>query len=248
MIRLENVHKALGGRPVLDGLTLDIEDGGTMVVIGRSGCGKSVTLKHIVGLMRPDAGRVYIDGDDITGFGRRQYVELRKQFGFLFQSSALLGWLNVYENIALPLREHTHLAEPEITRRVAEKLEVVGLEDAARVMPADLSGGMKKRVALARAIVLNPKIILYDEPTTGLDPIMANKINELINDMEAHLKVTSVVVTHDLHSAYMIGDRIAMLHDGRIVESGTPDEIRNSDSPVVRQFVEGKTTGPLGPH
>ncbi len=245
MITLQDVHKQLAGQAILNGVDLEIERGETMVVIGRSGSGKSVTIKHMVALMRPDRGSVIIDGVDVSGLDERGIFALRRKFGVLFQSGALINWLSVYDNVALPLREHTELGEGEIDKKVHERLRLLDLAEHAGKMPADISGGMKKRAGLARAIVLDPEIVLYDEPTSGLDPVMASRINHLIIDVKEKLGMTSVVVTHDMDSAYTIADRIAMLYEGRIVQVGTPDEIRNSADPVVRQFVEGRIDGPM---
>jgi len=230
MITLRDVHKQLAGQTVLNGVDLEIERGETMVIIGRSGSGKSVTIKHMVGLLRPTRGTVLVDGTDVTTLDKTGIFALRRKFGVLFQSGALINWLSVYDNVALPLREHTKLVE---------------LDEDADKMPSDISGGMKKRAGLARAIVLDPEILLYDEPTSGLDPVLASRINRLIINVKEKLGVTSVVVTHDMDSAYKIADRIAMLYEGRIVQVGTPDEIRNSNDPVVRQFVEGRIEGPM---
>ncbi|MCX7702477.1 MAG: ABC transporter ATP-binding protein [Planctomycetota bacterium] len=245
MIELIDVHKTLGGKKVLVGMNLSIKRGETYTVIGRSGIGKSVTLKHIVGVMKPDKGRVIVDGVEVQNLNRRQLERFRVKFGYLFQSSALLNSLNVFENVALPLREHTRMSEEEIQERVVQKLSLVGLKGTEKMMPSDLSGGMRKRVALARAIVMEPEVILYDEPTTGLDPITADAINGLIRDMQQRLKVTSVVVTHDMKSAYKISDRIGLLHEGRIIQEGTPDNIKDSNDPRVKQFINGEAIGPL---
>lgn len=245
MIKFIDVFKTLGSQQVLKGLTLDIREGETFAIIGRSGCGKSVTLKHMVGLLMPDSGRVVVDGEDITGFTEEQLGVVRKKFGFLFQSGALLNSLNVGENIGLPLREHKELPEPEIRKRISEVLGLLGLSHLEEVMPADLSGGMRKRVALGRAIVRQPKIILYDEPTTGLDPIMSNVINQLIIRMREKLNVTSIVVTHDMNSTFMVADRIGLLYQGKIIRQGTAEEFRNSADPAIKQFVKGDAEGPL---
>jgi len=242
---MENVSKRLGGKDVLKNMNLHIKRGETYVIIGRSGIGKSVTIKHMVGLMKPDSGKVVVDGVEVNKLKRRQLEKFRLNFGFLFQSNALLNSLTVFENIALPLREHTNMSEKEIQDRVRQKLALVGLEGTEEMMPEDLSGGMRKRVALARAIVMEPKIILYDEPTTGLDPITADAINHLIRDMQKKLGVTSVVVTHDMKSAYFVGDRIGLLHDGHIIQEGSPEEIRNSKDERVQQFINGLAKGPL---
>ena len=247
IIQLRGVRKSFERRTVLDSLDLDIVRGETLVVIGRSGCGKSVLLKHITGLIRPEAGEILFEGEDITRFNRKKLFEMRMHFGMLFQSSALFDSLSVGENLALPLRKHADMGEEEIVRIVSEKLELVGLTDVYNSFPAEMSGGMKKRVGLARAVVMNPQVVLYDEPTTGLDPIMADVINELIRTLQRELRITSVVVTHDIKSAYQVGDRIAMLYEGKIIRSGTPAEVRETDDPVLRQFIEGKSKGPIKP-
>ncbi len=245
MIELQSVSKRFGSKVVLDDVSMKIEDGETFVIIGQSGAGKTTILRHIAGFFDPDHGDVLIDGIRMNGAGAGKKAKLREKMGFLFQSGALINWLNVKENVALPLVEHRLGTREEIDRIVDEKLSLLQLTDAADKMPSDISGGMKKRVGLARAIVRNPQIILYDEPTSGLDPVMSAKIDEMIQRMQAELGVTSVVVTHDMDSAYRIADRIAMLYQGAIIECGTPDEIRDSSNPYVRQFVEGKLTGPI---
>ena len=245
MIRIRGLKKRLGRRQVLDGVDLDIPAGETVVVMGPSGTGKSVLLKHIVGLMQPDEGSIEVDGEDIVSMKERDLDRIRKRFGMLFQGAALFDSLTVGENVGLALREHTSLGGSEIRRRVAERLEWVGLEGVEDQKPASLSGGMRKRVGLARAIAMDPQFILYDEPTTGLDPIMADVIDQLIRAMQKRMGVTSVVVTHDIPSAYKIGDRIAMLHQGRIVFEGSPDETRGTQDPMVRQFIEGSSRGPI---
>jgi len=247
MIRIRGLKKRLGGKQVLDGVDLDVEKGETIVVMGRSGTGKSVLLKHIIGLMEPDEGSIEIDGEQLVGMKERELNELRKRFGMLFQGAALFDSLSVGENIGLPLREHLGLHDDEVNRRVAERLEWVGLSGVEAMRPASLSGGMKKRVGLARAISMDPRFVLYDEPTTGLDPIMADVIDRLIRSLQRRLGVTSVVVTHDMTSAYKVADRMAMLNDGRVVFSGTPDEVRSTRDPLVRQFVEGSSEGPVQP-
>jgi phospholipid/cholesterol/gamma-HCH transport system ATP-binding protein len=245
VIRIRGLSKRLGKKQVLDGLDLEIPTGETWVVIGRSGTGKSVLLKHIIGLMKPDAGSIEIDGDDIAAMNESQINEVRKRFGMLFQSSALFDSLNVGDNVGLALREHRLMPEDKIRERVAERLDWVGLAGSEKQRPSDLSGGMRKRVGLARAIAMDPQFILYDEPTTGLDPITADVIDQLIRAMQHRMRVTSVVVTHDLASAYKVGDRIAMLHDGKVVFQGTPEETRAAHDPLVRQFIEGSSEGPL---
>lgn len=245
MIKIERVYKSFGKNKVLRGVDLEIKSGETMVIIGRSGCGKSVLLKHIIGLIRPDEGNILIYGDDITKLNEQQVYEMRKKFGMLFQASALFDSLTVADNVAFGLKEHTQKTYDEIMEIVKDKLRIVGLHGIESLMPVELSGGMKKRVGLARAIAMNPDIVLYDEPTTGLDPIMADAINDLILHMKKELKVTAIAVTHDMTSAYKIADRIAMLYEGKIHEVGTPDEIRNSDNPVVQQFITGSSKGPI---
>ena len=245
IVELIDLHKAFGSKPVLRGMTLELRRGETLCVIGGSGTGKSVTLKHIVGLLHPDRGTVRICGTDIFATNNGQLGEIRKKIGFLFQGAALLNSLNVYENIALPLREHERLSEADIKRRVSETLEMVGLADAAEKMPDEISGGMKKRAGLARAIIRNPEIILYDEPTAGLDPIMAATINDLVLDLQKKLKVSSMVVTHDMSSVFRIADRIAMLFEGRVHKVGTKEEFRTSEDTKIQKFIYGDSEGPL---
>jgi phospholipid/cholesterol/gamma-HCH transport system ATP-binding protein len=244
-VELCDLSKALGGRTVLDGVSLAIRKGETMCVIGGSGAGKSVTLKHIVGLLHPDRGCVKVNGIDITHPRNGELEDARRKIGYCFQGSALLNSMTVFENVALPLREHERPPEAEVARRVNEKLSLVGLGDAGQKYPAEISGGMKKRAGLARAIIRNPEIILYDEPTAGLDPVMASTINDLILDMQKKLDVTSVLVTHDMSSAFRVSTRIAMLLKGRIVKVGTPQDFKASDDPIVRQFIYGESEGPL---
>jgi phospholipid/cholesterol/gamma-HCH transport system ATP-binding protein len=247
VIRIRGLKKRLGGRPVLDGVDLDIPSGKTVVIMGRSGTGKSVLLKHIIGLMQPDAGQIEVDEQPIVGLSEHDLDEVRKRFGMLFQGAALFDSLTVGENVALPMREHTRLPDAEVRRRVAERLDWVGLRGVEEMQTASLSGGMRKRVGLARALAMDPAYILYDEPTTGLDPIMADVINRLIRSLQQRIGVTSVVVTHDLNSAYHVGDAMAMLHEGHVVFTGTPDELRAASDPFVRQFVQGSSEGPFEP-
>jgi phospholipid/cholesterol/gamma-HCH transport system ATP-binding protein len=245
MIEIHDLHKCFGSKVVLAGLTLTIERGETMVVIGGSGSGKSVLLKHVIGLMKPDQGRVVVDGQEVGGLNETQLTDLRKKFGMLFQGAALFDSLSVWENVGFWLTQHAKLRPREIKDIAREKLALVGLKGVEDLMPAELSGGMKKRVGLARAIAHDPDVMLYDEPTTGLDPIMADVINELIIRLKQQLKMTSIAITHDMTSAYKIADRIAMLYQGQIQEVGTPDEIRASRNPIVRQFITGSAEGPI---
>ncbi len=238
-IEFRQVYKSFNHVPILAGMDVTIEPGETVTLIGGSGIGKSVALKLIVGLLKPEAGQILIEGEDIVPLAEDRLIRIRKKIGMVFQSSALFDSLSVAENIAYPLREHTAMSEREIRERITELLHLVGLDGAEDKEPADLSGGMRKRVALARAIALTPRIILYDEPTTGLDPVNTEKINELIADMDRKLAVTSVVVTHDMRSAFKISDRIGLLDKGKIVIIGTPEEIQRADLPLVRQFVNG---------
>jgi phospholipid/cholesterol/gamma-HCH transport system ATP-binding protein len=241
----DNVWKGFYGKPVLRGVDLVINRGETIVIMGRSGCGKSVLLKHFVGLLNPDSGSVRVDDVEVSNLKRKKLFEIRMRFGMVFQSAALFDSQTVSENVSLALREHTDLDPDRIREISTERLRMVGLEDIGEKRPAELSGGMKKRVGFARAIAMDPQCVLYDEPTTGLDPITADVINNLIIKLADELNITSVVVTHDLASAYKVADRIAMLHDGKIIFAGTPDEVRNADNPVVRQFVEGRAEGPI---
>ena len=245
MIDAANVSKSFNGRLVLNGLNLTVEKGETLVIIGRSGCGKSVLLKHMIGIIRPDEGQILVDGINLAGLSLTQMNQLRMRFGMLFQAAALFDSMTVGENVGFALLEHTSLREKAIQERVEESLELVGLKGIQDLRPSELSGGMKKRVALARAICMRPEILLYDEPTTGLDPIMADAINDLIIELQNKLKITSVAVTHDMVSAYKIATRIAMMYQGKIIQLGTPDEIRNTQNPVVRQFITGSATGPM---
>jgi phospholipid/cholesterol/gamma-HCH transport system ATP-binding protein len=245
MIKLVNLHKSFGKQKVLDGLNLDIEEEKTTVIIGRSGGGKSVLLKHIIGLLRPEQGQILIDGTDITKLNDRALNEIRKKFGMLFQEAALFDSMNVGENVAFPLREHTTMKEKEIRETVADRLRSVGLTGVEEKMPSELSGGMRKRVGLARAIAMRPRIVLFDEPTTGLDPIMTEAINRLIIETQKNLNLTCIVISHDIRSIFDIGHRIAMLYEGKIIENGTPDELQGSQNPVTRQFLAGSIEGPI---
>lgn len=245
MIEIINLCKSFEDHAVLDDLNMNIEKGETMVIIGRSGCGKSVMLKHIIGILKPDSGQVIIDGVDITRLDQRELNDFRMKFGMLFQGAALFDSLTVGENVGFALYEHTNLNRAQIEERISECLAHVGLSGIEHLKPAELSGGMRKRVGLARAIAVNPEIIMYDEPTTGVDPIMGDAVNDLIIELHDELKVTSIAVTHDMVSAYKIADRIAMLYEGKIIEVGTPDEIKNTKNPIVKQFITGAASGPI---
>ena len=245
MIEIVNLTKFFGLHKVLDNLNLKIAKGTTCVIIGRSGCGKSVLLKHIVGILTPDSGTVKVNGQDISKMKTRDLAALRLKIGMVFQGGALFDSLTVAENVGFGLIEHFKVPQRELLERVEEALALVDLHGIGSLYPLELSGGMKKRVALARAICMRPEIILYDEPTTGVDPITADSINELIKNLHDKLKVTSVVVTHDMKSAYRVGDKLAMLYQGKIIAEGTPSEIQNTDNPVVYQFVNGLAQGPI---
>ncbi len=247
MIKIRDLKIRLGKKQVLNGVDLDIPTGKTVVVMGRSGTGKSVLFKNIIGLMHPDSGSIEVDGKEVVGLREKDLNEVRKRFGVLFQSGALFDSMTVGENVGLPLREHTKLPDAEIRKRVADRLEWVGLKGVEAMKPASLSGGMRKRVGLARAIAMDPAYILYDEPTTGLDPIMSDVINRLIRSLQQRIGVTSIVVTHDMNSAYHVADEMALLNEGRVVFTGTPDEARNTSDPMVRQFIEGSSEGPIKP-
>jgi len=247
MIQIRGLTKQLGSKRVLDGLDLDIPKGETLVVLGPSGTGKSVLLKHIIGLMGPDRGSIEIDGENIVGMKEPEMNNVRKRFGMLFQGAALFDSMTVGENVGLALREHTRMKDREIRARVEERLEWVGLKGVEAMKPASLSGVMRKRAGLARAIAMDPQFILYDEPTTGLDPIMADVIDRLIRDLQKRMGVTSIVVTHDLTSATKVADRMAMLYGGKVVFQGTPAEVHATKDPLMRQFIEGSSTGPIQP-
>lgn len=245
MIEIVDLHKSFGANQVLRGLDLKIRDGETIVIIGRSGCGKSILLKHIIGLLRPDRGKIVIDQVDLFSLKASELDQFRLKIGMVFQGSALFDSMTVLENVGFLLFEHMKMPWPEVVKRVRERLRMVGLHGVDDLIPAQLSGGMKKRVGIARALCADPRVILYDEPTTGLDPIMADVINDLIRRLHERLKVTSIVVTHDMTSAYKVADRVAMLYNGRIIALGAPNDIRNSDDPVVQQFITGAASGPI---
>ena len=241
MIRFDNVHKAFGTNEVLRGFTLDVNEGETMVIIGFSGTGKSVAIKHIVGLLEPDEGTVHVDGVDVGSLTRRELYALRAKIGYVFQFAALFDSMTVAENVAMGLRKQGGLTTAQIDERVREALELVDLDPTVgEKLPSELSGGMRKRVGIARAIALRPKYLLYDEPTTGLDPVTSAIIDDLMVRMQRQLGVTGIVITHDMRSAYTVGTRIAMLYEGKVRQVGTVDEIKHSTDPIVRQFIEGR--------
>lgn len=240
MIRLVDVHKSFGPLKVLEGFTLDIAEGETMVIIGYSGSGKSVAIKHIVGLLEPDQGTVWVDGLEVPKLTRPELYALRSKVGYVFQFAALFDSMSIGDNVAMGLRKEKVLSEEEISKRVSEALALVDLPDVEEKFPAELSGGMRKRVGIARAIARKPKYILYDEPTTGLDPVTSAVIDQLMVRMREKLGVTSVVITHDMRSAYTVGSRIAMLYEGKIREVGTVEEIKHTKDPIVCQFIEGR--------
>ena len=247
MIRLVDVHKAFGPKRVLNGFTLEVNEGETTVIIGYSGSGKSVAIKHIVGLLEPDGGTVWVDGQEVPTLARRELYLLRSKIGYVFQFAALFDSLSIGENVAMGLRKQSELSAGEIARRIDEALDLVDLPNVQDRFPAELSGGMRKRVGIARAIALRPKYMLYDEPTTGLDPVTSAVIDQLMIRMRDTLGVTSVVITHDMRSAYTVGTRIAMLYEGRVRQVGSVDEIQQTTDPVVRQFIEGRATLDVGP-
>ncbi len=237
-IEIEGLHKSFGSQTVLDGVDLRIEWGETLTVLGPSGTGKSVLLKLIIGLQKPDTGSIRINGNEITQLPLEKLNQVRKEIGFLFQSAALYDSLSVEENVAFPLRQHTRLSDAERTERVRELLRAVGIEDSFQKLPSQISGGMKKRVGLARALALTPKILLYDEPTAGLDPVTASKINELILTLQKERNISSVVVTHDVHSAKTVSDRLAFLHEGTIKAEGSAEELERSENELISQFFQ----------
>ena len=242
MIKWVDVYKSFGEKKVLQGFTLDVQENETVVIIGYSGSGKSVAIKHLVGLLEPDRGTVNVDGNDVPTLPRRELYELRAHIGYVFQFAALFDSMTIGDNVAMGLRKRKEMSEQDIDHRVAEALELVDLPNVQEQYPAELSGGMRKRVGIARAIALRPKYILYDEPTTGLDPVTSAVIDELMIRMREKLGVTSVVITHDMRSAYRVGSRIAMLYEGRVRQVGTVEEIQHTTDPIVRQFIEGRAT------
>ena len=245
MITLRNVHKSFGAQKVLDGLDLDIPDGKITAIIGPSGEGKSVLLKHLIGLLQPDSGTVEVDGESIVDLRRSELNRIREKFGMLFQNVALFDSMTVFENVAFPLQEKTTLSKEEIRGKVLSALEDVGLKNIENKFPDELSGGMKKRVGLARAVVLKPKIILFDEPTTGLDPIIKRAIHQLIKDTHAKFGFTAVIVSHEIPEIFDVAQHVAMLFRGKILQFGTSDDIINSTDPAIRQFISGSVDGPI---
>jgi len=241
-IEIRDLHKSFGGRQILKGFSLNVEEGETLSIIGHSGAGKSVAIKHVVGLLEPDRGTVEVDDKDVPTLPRKELYELRARIGYVFQFAALFDSMTIGDNVAMGLRKRGELLETDIQHRVAEALELVDLPDVQQQYPAELSGGMRKRVGIARAVALRPKYILYDEPTTGLDPVTSAVIDELMIRMREKLGVTSVVITHDMRSAYRVGSRIAMLYEGRVRQVGTVEEIQQTKDPIVRQFIEGRAT------
>jgi phospholipid/cholesterol/gamma-HCH transport system ATP-binding protein len=245
MIEIRNLYKAFGKQMVINNLSLTVARGETKVVIGRSGVGKTVLLRNIVGLVRPDSGSIKINGEEVTNLNEKEYNRIRKEIGVVFQGGALFDSMNVGENVGFVLNEFMNLDRKTVQGRVRDALGLVGLKDVENMMPSQLSGGMRKRVSLARVLCMEPHIILYDEPTTGVDPITAAAINALIVELRNRLKVTSIVVTHDMNSAYQIADSIAMFYKGQVIADGSPEEIRNSKHPVIQQFIHGVTEGPI---
>lgn len=245
VIKADNIVKKFGDRTVLNGINLEVYRGETFVIMGGSGCGKSTLLRHLIGALKPDSGNVHLLGKEIVGLSEDEMDKVKKKIGMCFQSAALFDSMTVGENVSLPLREHTKLDRSVIDIVVKMKLELVGLRGFEDLIPSQLSGGMRKRVGLARAIVMDPEIIFYDEPTAGLDPIVAGVIDKLILDLSKKLSITSVVVTHDMKSVFSIADRIAMLYEGKVLEVGTPVEIKNSANPMVGQFISGSPDGPI---
>ena len=237
MIQVKDLYKAFGSNLVLRGINLTVEEGSTCVIMGTSGSGKTVLMKHLIGLLKPDRGQVIVDGEDIVPLGPEELAVVRRKFGMVFQSSALFDSMTVFENVSFPLREHTKMTEEQMRQAVRHRLEIVGLVGVEDKYPADLSGGMRKRVGLARAIVLDPKIVLYDEPTTGLDPITTDYVDEMILDAKRALGITSVVISHDVASSFKVGDTIAFLSDGKIVEQLPPKRLRQSTDPAVKLFL-----------
>ncbi|MGZ8867440.1 MAG: ABC transporter ATP-binding protein [Thermoanaerobaculia bacterium] len=244
-ISLQHVYKSFNGKEVLRDLSIDVETGESLVIVGGSGSGKSVTIKHIIGLLQPDKGHVVVDNTDLCCMHPVELNNFRKRFGMAFQEGALFDSMSVFENIAFPLRRHTEMSEDEISGRVEECLNQVHLQGVEKRRPSELSGGMRRRVGFARAISLKPEILLFDEPTTGLDPVISDVIADLIVEMDENLHTTTVTITHDMKVAFKIANRVAMLYRGGIIEEGTPEEFQRSENPIVQQFIEGRAAGPL---
>jgi len=247
VIQAENLYKAFNGQPVLRGLSLEVATGEVMIIIGRSGGGKTVFLKHLLGLLRPDSGRVLVDGTDISRLPSRALDRIRERYGVVFQGGALFDSMTVFDNVAFPLREKTRLSAAEVAAQVEEKLAQVGLTGMGHKYPAEISGGMRKRVAIARALITEPQIVFFDEPTTGLDPVLVNAIHQLILELHRKFRFTAVMVSHEIPEIFQIAQRVAMLHDGVIVEAGTVETIQASSNPVVQQFIRGEVEGPIRP-
>ena len=245
MIRTVDLYKSFGEKKVLQGVSLEVDKGETLVIIGQSGSGKSILIKHLIGLMTPDKGEIYVGDVEITGLSEEDRYNIRRKFAMLFQGAALFDSLTVLQNVRFGLDRYTDYTQEKKTELARQALHRVGLRGIESLMPYELSGGMKKRVGLARAIAYEPQIILYDEPSTGIDPIRADAINDLIIQMKNDLKVTSIVITHDMVSTYKIADRIAMLYQGRIIATGSPEKIRNTDNPIIQQFITGAAEGPI---
>ena len=245
VISLRDLRKSFGSKVVLDGLDLDVRRGEAVVIVGGSGTGKSVTLKHIIGLLRPDSGSITVLGEDITRLPPRELNRVRRHFGMSFQEGALFDSMSVFDNVAFPLTRHTAMTAAEIRDRVMECLDLVHLEGVEDKRPSELSGGMRRRVGFARAISLEPEILLFDEPTTGLDPVISDVVADIILEMDKRLQTTTITITHDMKVAFKIADRIAMIHKGKVIEQGTPEEFQHSPNPSVQQFIEGRADGPL---